>query len=163
VDFDKLNAFLPEGLASLWNDRYPHILIVPDSFLSLVPFEAMPAASGHRLLEKHDITYLPSAVLLARVADVQSERFQFPWRRQLPAFGNPAIVAGRRDLLVRSNEQEPGVLPGSADEIQQIARMSTGGTQAFLGLANRKEDFLKAIYPNPTLLHFSTHAVADMD
>jgi CHAT domain-containing protein len=163
VEVDKLNAFMPEELAWLWNDRYPHILIVPDNLLSLIPFELTPTASGQLLLEKHDVTYLPSAMLLARGPDAQSEHFQFPWRRQLTAFGNPAMVAGRSGLLVSAYEQEEGALLGSAEEIEQIARMSTGRTQTFLGLADRKQSFFEAIHPNPTLLHFSTHAVADMD
>ncbi len=163
AQFEKLLAFMPEGLTSVWNDRHPHVLIVPDNFLALIPFELTTAESGQPLLEKHDVTYLPSAVLLARGIDSQSERFQFPWRKQLTAFGNPAVVANGGDLLVTSNEQGPGVLRGSVEEVQQIARMSAGRTQVFLSSADRKPSFLKAIYPNPALLHVSTHAIADMD
>lgn len=161
--FEKLNSFMPNLPAQVWADRYPHILIIPDNFLSLVPFELTPAASGELLLEKHDITYLPSAVLLARGVDAQSEHLQFPWRRQLTAFGNPAAPGGDEDLLLGSNQEAPSLLRDSAEEIQQIARMSTGRTKTFLGSADRKQSFFEAIYPNPALLHFSTHATADMD
>jgi tetratricopeptide (TPR) repeat protein len=160
---ERLKAFLPQGLSTVWGERYTHILIVPDGFLGLVPFELMPGPSGEALVEKHDITYLPSALLLVRGAFPPSARFQFPWRRQLAAFGDPKVVSGVENVLVGSNDQSRGILPGSAEEIRQIARMSAGRTTIFLGADNRKENFSDAIHSGPALLHLSTHAIADMD
>jgi len=160
---DRLNAFLPNGLAPLGDNRYAHILIVPDNFLSLVPFELTSTPSGQLLLEKHDVTYLPSAVLLMRGAFPPAARFQFPWRQQLVAFGDPDVVAGAEGLLAGSNEHDRGVLRGSAEEIQQIARMSAGRTQIFLGPADQKQNFFSATQTSPVLMHVSTHAIADMD
>jgi CHAT domain-containing protein/tetratricopeptide (TPR) repeat protein len=161
--FEKLKALIPQGLAPAFDGRYTHILIVPDSFLGLVPIELMPAASGGVLLEKHDVTYLPSALLLVRDGFPQSGRLQFPWRRQLTAFGNPAVVSGSAELLVGPNDQGGRFLPGSAEEIRQIARMSNGQTKIFLGTDDRKQSFFDAARSGAGLLHVSTHAVADMD
>jgi len=162
VGSERMNAFLPQGLAQAWDDRYAHILIVPDNFLSLFPFELASTPSG-LLLEKHDVTYLPSAALLTRGAAPELQRFQFPWRRELTAFGDPPVFSGSGDLLAGANEQRLGDLSGSAEEIQEIARMSAGRTEVFLGPADRKQNFLDAIQRNPFLVHVSTHAVADMD
>ena len=163
ADFQRLNSFIPSGLTPLQDDRYTHILIVPDGFLGLVPFELMATSSGQPLLEKHDITYLPSAVLLARGALQQSGRFQFPWRRQLIAFGDPDVISGAANSLVSSDGQGRDVLPGSAEEIQQIARMSQGRTRIFIGKSDRKQSFFDETRSSASLLHISTHAVADMD
>jgi CHAT domain-containing protein len=98
-----------------------------------------------------------------RGAFPQSARFHFPWRQELVAFGDPDVVAGAGGLLAGSNEQGSGVLRGSAEEIQQIARMSAGRTQIFLGPADRKQNFFNATHTSPVLMHVSTHAIADMD
>jgi CHAT domain-containing protein/tetratricopeptide (TPR) repeat protein len=158
---EKLYGFIPEGLAQVWDGTHRHILIVPDGFLSLIPFELAPIPSGKLLLEAHDITYLPSAALLGRSADPQG--LQFPWQHQLTAFGNPIVVSGGGDLLAASSEQRLGDLSGSAEEIQSIARMSAGRTQIFLGHADRKQNFFDAVAYHPVLLHVSTHAIADTD
>lgn len=160
---ERLNAFLPQPLTQAWDDKHAHILIVPDSFLSLFPFELASTSSGQLLLENHDVTYLPSAALLTRDDARDLQRFRFPWRRELTAFGDPSFVSGGGDLLAGANEQRPGDLSGSAEEVRQIARMSAGRAQVFLGPADRKQSFLAAIQRNPLLLHVSTHAVADMD
>ena len=67
-DFQKISSILPKDIAPFAQDRYSHVLIVPDGFLSLVPIELLPTASGQPLLESRDVTYMPSAVLLLRGA-----------------------------------------------------------------------------------------------
>ncbi|HLY97507.1 MAG TPA: CHAT domain-containing protein [Candidatus Angelobacter sp.] len=161
ADFQRLNALIPSELAPLRDDRYTHILIVPDSFLSLVPFELMAASAGQPLIEKHDVTYLPSAVLVSSGVFPQRGRFNFPWQRQLIAFGDPRVIAGSGAPLVLSDSRD--VLPGSSEEIQQIARMSQGRSRVFVGDADRKQDFFDETRSGTFLLHVSTHAVADMD
>jgi CHAT domain-containing protein/tetratricopeptide (TPR) repeat protein len=160
ADFERLNAFVPTGIAPLRDDRYEHILIVPDNSLGLVPFELMPTSSGQPLVERHDVTYLPSAVLLLRSAVPGPGLFQFPWRRQLIAFGDPEVVSRGDASFVGS---EGGVLPGSAAEIQQIARMTAGRARIFVGPADRKQSFFDETRAGAPLLHVSTHAIADMD
>ena len=61
-DFQKIGGMLPRDIAPFAQDRYSHVLIVPDGFLSLLPVELLPAASGQPLLESRDVTYMPSAV-----------------------------------------------------------------------------------------------------
>ena len=67
-DFQKISSMLPRDIAPFAQDRYAHVLIVPDGFLSLLPIELLPTPSGQPLLETRDVTYMPSAVLLLRGA-----------------------------------------------------------------------------------------------
>src|SRR6476646_8680937 len=60
-DFHKIGSMLPKVIAPFAQDRFSHVLIVPDGFLSLIPFELLPTASGQPLLESSDVTYMPSA------------------------------------------------------------------------------------------------------
>ena len=161
-DFRMLSGFLPGGLTPLSDERYRHVLIVPDGVLSLVPFELVPA-NGKALLETHDVTYLPSAVLLLRGVMENASSIGYPWQQQLVAFGDPAVVGGGGSPLMASRQSEGGVLPGSGEEIRAIAGMSAGRTRLFLGGDDRKSSFFNAARSGAALLHVSTHAVADMD
>jgi CHAT domain-containing protein len=161
ADIARLNGFLPQNLVPLADSRYKHLLIVPDGFLSLVPYELISVEGGKLLLESHDFTYLPSAVLLSRRS--LPERVRLPWEQQLVAFGDPAIGLSGRDSVVVLDQKTFGPLPGSADEIRQIAAMSNGRATTFLGSDDRKQAFIDASRLGAVLLHVSTHAVADLD
>ena len=163
TDFQKLSRFLPAGITPLLQDRYRHVLIVPDGVLSLLPFELVPAPQGKRLLESHDVTYLPSAVLLLRGAMQSASRIGYPWQAQLVAFGDPAVVGSVESALTALRQSGSGVLPASGEEIRAIAGMSAGRTRLFLGPEDRKRSFFDAARSGAALLHVSTHAVADMD
>lgn len=161
--FEKISALAPAGIGPFSQERYAHLIIVPDGFLSLVPFELMPGARGEPLLEQHDVTYLPSAVLLLRGALQRSWGIGLPWQRQLLAFGDPAVVGSGESTLLSERSGDLGALPSSGDEIRGIARMSAGRAQLFLGPADRKPAFFNAARSGASLLHVSTHAIADMD
>jgi len=162
-DFQQIGGMLPPGILPFSQDRYAHIVIVPDSFLSLVPFELVTNAAGHPLLETRDVTYLPSSVLLLRGADAGSSNIRYPWQPQLVGFGDPAIVGSGESSLTTSPEIGGGALPASREEIRAIARLSVGKTRLFLGPEDRKPSFFESARYGASLLHVSTHAVADMD
>jgi CHAT domain len=163
--FGKISALAPDGIAPFIEKQYAHLLIVPDGFLSLVPFDLMPDENGRPLLEQHDFTYLPSAVLLLRGAPPGAERIGFPWKRELLAFGDPAVSGyGESTLLSeRSGEARMGALPNTAAEIRGIAGLSAGRAQLYLGASDQKSQFFDASRGGAPLLHVSTHAIADMD
>jgi CHAT domain-containing protein len=163
-DFQKIGGMLPRNVAPLAQDRYSHVLIVPDGFLSLVPFELVATTSGQPLLESRDVTYLPSAVLLLRGALKNASATRFPWQQQLVGFGDPAVIgSGESSLTSAPRGQSQGSLPASGEEIRTIARMSAGRTMLFLGPEDRKHSFFESARSGAALLHVSTHAVADMD
>jgi CHAT domain-containing protein/tetratricopeptide (TPR) repeat protein len=163
-NFQKLSSMLPRDIAPFAQDRYSHVLIVPDGFLSLLPIELLPTASGQPLLETRDVTYMPSAVLLLRGALQNPSATRLPWQQQLVGFGDPAVIGGGESSLTSAPRGEiNGPLPASGEEIRGIARMSAGRTKLFLGPDDRKQTFFVSAHSGAALLHVSTHAVADMD
>jgi len=163
-DFQKISSMLPRDIAPLAPDRYSHVLIVPDGFLSLLPAELLPTTSGKPLLESRDVTYMPSAVLLLRGAMQNASSTRLPWQQQLIGFGDPAVIGGGESSLTSAARGElNGSLPASGEEIRGIARMSAGRTKLFLGADDRKQTFFTSAHSGAALLHVSTHAVADMD
>jgi len=162
--FHKIGNILAKDIAPLTQDRFSHVLIVPDGFLSLVPFELLPTASGQPLLETRDVTYMPSAVLLLRGAMQNASATRLPWQQQLVGFGDPSVIGGGESSLTSAPRGEiTGSLPASGEEIRGIARMSAGRTKLFLGPDDRKQTFFASSHSGAALLHVSTHAVADMD
>ena len=163
-EFHKMSTVLLHDIDPITQDRYSHVLIVPDGFLSLLPFELLSTASGQPLLESRDVTYLPSAVLLLRGALKNASATRFPWQQQLVGFGDPSVVGSGESTLTSSPRGEvAGSLPASGEEIRGIARMSAGRTKLFLGPEDRKRSFFASARSGAALLHVSTHAVADMD
>ncbi len=162
-DFQKIGAMLPKGVTPLADNHYSHVLIVPDGFLSLVPFELVSNASGKPLLESHDVAYLPSAVLLLRGALKNASSIRLPWQQQLVGFGDPQVIGTGESPLTSRPRQGTGSLPASGEEIRAIANMSAGRTRLFLGPEDQKQSFFESARSGAALLHVSTHAVADMD
>jgi CHAT domain-containing protein/tetratricopeptide (TPR) repeat protein len=163
-DFQKISSVLLGETLPLAQDRYSHVLIVPDGFLSLLPIELLPTASGRPLLESRDVTYMPSAVLLLRGAMYKASTTRMPWRQELAGFGDPTVIGGGESSLTSAPRGEiSGSLPASGDEIRGIARMSAGRSRLFLGADDRKQTFFTSAHSRAALLHVSTHAVADMD
>jgi CHAT domain-containing protein len=144
-----------------------HLLIVPDAWLSYVPFDLLRAErnSGSLWIERYDISYLPSAALLRRIP--ASHHVYWPWTRELVAFGDPAVRTEESEnplKNLKSNER-PGTqsLPFSAKEIEDISHLTRGTSLLFLGPTDLKKTFLSGTSNTAPLLHVSTHAFADGD
>jgi CHAT domain-containing protein len=157
---DALSRVIPGG--SEIPPNISHVLIVPDGWLSSTPFDLVPTAdkSGRLMIERFDISYLPTAALLRRLRNSEAG-VRFPWMHELMAFGNPVIQPG-----AARNLDGPSVLqslPYSAEEIRSIAKMARGKVELFLGAKDAKGVFLAAKAHSPTILHVSTHAFADAD
>jgi tetratricopeptide (TPR) repeat protein len=150
-----LPASVPFGEA-----RYRHLVIVPDGPLASLPFEVLPrpGGGGPLLVERYDVSYLPSAALLLRPAATATS-WRLPWTRELLAFGDPAISQERAGSLVAGDV--PGRLPTSAQEVRSIARMTHGRAELYLGAADLKKHLLEGRAAGVPLLHLSTHATAD--
>jgi len=164
--FAKLTSPLPKGIAPFSQEKYSQLLIVPDGFLSLLPFELMQDPSGTPLIEHHNITYMPSAVLLLRGSLQRKRRFGLPWEQELVAFGDPAVVGNGDSSLLASRSVSDGnlqSLPSSREEIRSIAAMSAGRSHIYLNQQDLKKNFFDADRSGAPLLHVSTHAIADMD
>jgi hypothetical protein len=134
-----------------------HIIVVPDGPLGTVPFEVLEEPGSQRLLiEKHDISYLPSAQFLRRERRPVARRP--PWNTQLVAFGDPPVGAAA-DTFATGERWER--LTASADEVTGIARLLPGRSRIHLGTEARKRYLVDRGAEGAPLLHFSTHAVVD--
>jgi hypothetical protein len=133
---------LPEGK--------PHLVIVTDGALASIPFELLPVA-GRPLVERHDVTYIPTAALLLRPAR-PARRWAPPWTPQFrgfadPLFGSAALERGARRL------------PASATEVRAIASELGGASVLHLGTDDRKQHLLRD--RGAPLLHIASHAFVD--
>lgn len=132
-----------------------HLLVVPDGLLHFVPFETLTIPGANQLLvQRVEVSYLPSAAFLLRGGTAPRPRWRWPWQRQLVAFGNPLENAGRGhgDALPR--------LSYATEELRAIAASLPGVSELHLGPGAQKrllDDRLRDV----PLLHFSTHAIAD--
>ena len=154
---DVLRALLPASLLNTHSNIH-HVIIVPDNWISTVPFDLLPVDSNQLLVERADLSYLPSAVLLRR-PQPSVGRLRLPWSRELAAFGDPVVDSNGPGGLSDGQVQ---TLPFSAEEIHSIARLTPGRSELFLGIANQKSTFLSGAANSAPLLHVSTHAFADV-
>lgn len=137
-----------------WFDGIDRLIIVPDGALAVVPFDALPVA-GRLLAERAAVSYTPTAATLVR-EPVRTRRWMPPWRLQLQAFADPAVVSADLDKAAPPR----GRLDASADEARQVASELAGKATLHLGTDNRKA-YLFAATERAPILHLATHAVAD--
>lgn len=133
-----------------------HVILLPDGPLH-IPFEVLAVPeTGNLLVEKSDISYLPSARFLT-MPKKSGRRWLFPWERELVAIGDPPVLSS--DALAEAELWQP--LPASADEMRSIASIIPGKAKIHLGADARKSYLLDHHVEDLPLLHLSTHAVVD--
>jgi CHAT domain-containing protein/tetratricopeptide (TPR) repeat protein len=134
-----------------------HVIIVPDGILCSIPFEALSdGPSGSALIERFPVSYLPSAALLMRKQ--QSRMPRLPWQRQLIAFGDP--VPDSHGSLPADEQWTR--LPESQRELRSVARALPGAAAIHMGEGDRKQYLFNGDVTGVPVLHFSTHATADV-
>jgi CHAT domain-containing protein len=129
-----------------------------------VPFDLVPLSPGSDtlLIEKYDISYLPTAALLRRSSGARGE-LRFPWMRELVAFGDPSIPGQGRAQQSLDNSGSLAALPYAAEEIENLARVARGRSEIHTGTADLKSAFMAGQSRRAPILHLSTHAFADAD
>jgi tetratricopeptide (TPR) repeat protein len=148
-----LDAVLPDGWTFPAGTK--HLLIVPDAWISYVPFDLLHVAGNSRtLLDSYDISYLPSAMLLGRKRTERSA--YWPWTRELVAFGDPLP-----EPKLDNDKTVTQRLPFSGQEIQDISHLANGRSQLFLQRDDLKKTFRGGAADDAFVLHVSTHAFAD--
>jgi len=134
----------------------PRLVIVPDGPLSAIPFEVIvQPGSNSPLIERAEISYLPSAQFLRR--EQTSNKVLFPWQRQMVALGDPPV--SNSDVLDRDWQR----LPFSGVEIRSIERILAGRSEVHTGADARKRYVQGERVENVPILHFSTHALVDSE
>jgi len=158
-----IGARLLGGIPVLGRPDATHLMVVPDGALGQIPFELLDAGTGSPIVERFDVSYLPSAAVLLRDSSGPSRFWEPPWNRQLVSFAAPRIQPGLHGAAMELGGAElSNPLPASAEEARAIARTCPGRAQLFLGNANLKRHLLEGAAAGVPLLHLATHAVADM-
>jgi CHAT domain-containing protein/Flp pilus assembly protein TadD len=178
-------------LGPIWNGavHLKRLVIVPDASLQLVPFAALPVPNpghgwnapgiGKPLLEHLEVVYVPSATTLA----VQRQRLQRrqPASKWAAVFADPVFAASDPRLARRSagktmeteaalrGEGARGLplalepLPATRREAEAIRRLAPAGkVRLDLGLDATRKAVLSGELRDYRILHFATHAVADL-
>jgi hypothetical protein len=133
------------------------LLVVADGPLHHIPFDTLTVPDARDLVvERFDISYLPSAAFLVH-RNAQSHRsWKWPWQRTLVAFGDPPPVPAATS---------PGgaALPRLSyadEEIRGIAESLPGQSVLHVGAGAQKRFLHQELHTAP-VLHFSTHAIGD--
>jgi len=156
-----LDTLVPRDANFLHGVR--HMVIVPDGWISYIPFDLVHAGPDPNslLIEDYDISYMPTAALLRRPRPPE-RRLWFPWTRELSAFGDPTIgPAATTNPPAETENTGAQRLPFSEREILSIAKLIHGRGKVFLQQNDLKKFFLSPSGNNAFLLHVSTHASAD--
>jgi tetratricopeptide (TPR) repeat protein len=157
-----IGARLLGGIPALGRPDATHLIVVPDGALGEIPFELLDAGTASPIIERFDVSYLPSAAVLLRDSSGPSRFWAPPWRRQLVSFAAPRIQAAYGAAMELGGAELSNPLPASAEEARAIARTCPGRAQLFLGNANLKRHLVEGAAAGVPLLHLATHAVADI-
>jgi CHAT domain-containing protein/tetratricopeptide (TPR) repeat protein len=154
------------------------LIIAPDGALAYLPFETLSSSNNNRrqlLLEKFQITYVPSASALATLSVRTREKTVA--RKGLIAFGDPLYstdinspkIAGdsrQAGTKLDPHQQERGFdftqLPYTRYEVESISKLFRNDqSKVYLGLDANEEAVKKADLDQYRYLHFATHALVD--
>ncbi len=147
--------------ASAWSDRIfrdiplaDHLIVVPDGMLSSIPFETLHTPrSSTLLIEKCDVSYLPSARFLAPDSH---RRWLAPWATEIVILADPPVSSS-----LFGEAWEP--LPASAGEARAIAQLMPGRAQIYLDDDAQKRYLISAAARGVPLMHLATHAMIDTE
>ncbi len=147
------SALLAPALADL-PPEVRRLVIVPDDDLHRLPFGALrPSAAGKPLVERYEVSQVPSATLWLR------------WRSLEAAERKPALVLADPTLPASSAAFRLGPLPEAKREgraaLRHLAAGRLSGGELKTG-GDASEAFLKGVEPGRFgVVHFATHAVLD--
>ena len=139
--------------------RIGRVIVVPDGNLHALPFEVLETASGARLIEQFDVSYLPSAHFLAGAR--RDARTKWPWQVVLAVFADPLAGDTAAAKLSSPFDSEVSRLAYSPVEARAAAEALPGSERMFVGAANLKRHIFDAEVGQARVLHFATHAAID--
>ncbi len=136
-------------------DRLPvdaRLVIIPDKFLSQVPFAALVERnSGDTLLKQRIVSVAPSVSAFLDTVERGSERQRDRRQWRLLAIGNPTVD--------RSLFPELKPLPQAEQEVVDVARLYPF-SEVMTGVEATREHLTQAL-PSADVLHFAGHALRD--
>ena len=131
--------------------KEPEIIIVPDSCMYHVPFEALLDEEGRYLSEKFRISIVPSLTVLKVIQDSPSN---YHSKTGALIVGEPEV----REVIYRGEQMIFDPLPGARKEAEMIGKML--GVVPLLGKDATKEAVLEQM-KSVALIHFAAHGNPD--
>jgi CHAT domain-containing protein/Tfp pilus assembly protein PilF len=141
--------------------RRRSLVIVPDSTLWELPFQALQAGDNSYVLEKHSVSYAPSLTVLGAMRSV-GKSIGSPPATTLLALGNPTPggAVPQRPMSARRDE-EFAPLPEAEREVKTLAQIyGVGRSKVYVG-AEAAEGRFKAEAGAYGVLHLATHGVVN--
>jgi CHAT domain-containing protein len=146
------------------------LTVVPDGKLHLLPFDSLIDAKGRYLLETHTVSVAPSATVYHLVSTIEKTE-----EADLPLLGIGDIPYGQDKGVAPKQTSSLGptrglsdvnfgqlpFLPGSAEEIEAVARIAGDQTVKLTGARATKAAFLSQDISRFKVLHFAVHALSD--
>ncbi|MFI0402568.1 MAG: CHAT domain-containing protein [Cyanobium sp.] len=146
VLLDPVAASLPA------NPNVP-VVVIPHKSLFLVPFAALQAADGTRMIDHHTLLFSPSV----RVLDLLMSR------PRTPSQGGRPLVVGNPEMpspfgLGRGSALKLPPLKASGEEAQSVAALL--GVSPLLGTAATETEVVRRL-PQAPLIHLASHGSLD--
>jgi CHAT domain-containing protein/Tfp pilus assembly protein PilF len=137
------------------------LIILPDSILWDLPFQALVQPSGRYLIEDHALFCAPSLTVLQEMLkkDTHSANRSLAEPKRLLAFGNP-LVGGETKARVSSvsRDEKLAPLPAAEAEVQSLAKLYPDSSKILIGKVAR-EDTAKSLMSDYQVIHFATHGI----
>jgi len=132
------------------------LIIVPDSALWSVPFQALTTSRGRYLIEERAVSYAPSLSSLVALRARAAERPSLS--RTLVAIGDP-MTTGSASGEMRGAATGP--LPDARREVESLGRLYGATRSTVLVGAEASELALRNVASRAGVLHIASHGVLD--
>lgn len=142
------------------------LVIVPDSALWELPFQALQGSDGHYLIERFAVSYAPSLAVLTEMAKHHDRRVVDKKAVNLLAFANPSMSRQAKENNSDSQASEAAnrasafsQLPESEAEVKTLVQLYGHSRSKIYTGAEASEERLKAEASAYRILHLATHSV----
>ncbi|MCB1021644.1 MAG: CHAT domain-containing protein [Acidobacteria bacterium] len=162
----ELHKLLLEPIAEYAGKK--RLVIVPDGKLHLLPFDALIAADGRRVLVSHIVSYAPSATVLKILREREPRTPDLP----LLAVGDVRYQSDPEPALVAQENTTRGVfdiegakfveLPSTAEEIASVAEVAGNAALALSGSEATESAFKSTPLDRYQVLHLAVHGIANV-
>lgn len=133
------------------------ILIVPDSVIWDLPFQALLTSDDRFLIEKFLLRYAPSLSAVSVLRAIK--RTKTFGNESLLAFGNPRISVDRLDEAEKLRGDRLDPLPSAEKEVDALARLFKPANSKILKGMNATESSFRSSAKSFDIVHFATHGI----
>ncbi|MFZ5979769.1 MAG: CHAT domain-containing protein, partial [Candidatus Zixiibacteriota bacterium] len=159
------NILFPEKILS--KPDLENIIVVPSSLIHHMPLEALVDSNNHYLVEKYNISYLPSATTGMLLA-----------HRKAPPMNQSMMIFGYSPFAKASVQSEPQTtdsseeptnpyanllpLPYCDSELDNITRLfAPEGLKCYRGATATETNFKAVDFKSVTFVHMAAHGITD--